>query len=63
MLWTEESMTAAVEYIKTGHPLREGSQVYNVPVETQRRRVTGMVDISCKHGPSTVLTLEGRAVV
>ena len=57
-LWTEESMTAAVEYVKTGHPLREGSRLYNVPVETLRRRVTGMVDLSCKPGPSTVLTPE-----
>ena len=57
-LWTEESMAAAVEYVKTGHPLHEGSRLYNVPVETLRRRVTGMVDISCKPGPSTVLTLE-----
>ena len=57
-LWTEESMTAAVEYVKTGHLLWEGSRLYNVPVETLRHRVTGMVDLSCKPGPSTVLTPE-----
>ena len=37
---------------------RKGSRLYNVPVEILRRRVTGMVDLSCKPRPSTVLTPE-----
>ena len=37
-LWTEESMAAAVEYVKTGHPLHEGSRLYNVPVDTMQTK-------------------------
>jgi hypothetical protein len=56
--WSEESMVAAVGYVKEGNGLREASRLYNIPVETLRRRVTGVVDILCKPGPSTVLTSE-----
>jgi len=49
-------MAAAVSYVNDGNGLREASRLYNVPVETLRRRVTGTVDLSCKPGPSTVLT-------
>ena len=38
--------------------LRETSRLYNVPVETLRRRVIGIVDIGCRPGPPTVLTEE-----
>ena len=55
-LWSSESMAAAVAYVNDGNGLREASRLYNVPLETLRRRVIGTVDISCKPGPSTVLT-------
>ncbi len=53
MLWTEESMVAAVEHVKNGIPLHKSFRLYNVPL---RRRVIGRVDISCKPGPGTILT-------
>ena len=56
--WSNESMLAAVEYVKQGNPLREASRLYNVPLETLRRRTTGSVEIDCRPGPSTVLTPE-----
>ena len=33
---------------KRGMGLREASWLYNVPVETLRRRVTGVVDLGCR---------------
>ena len=58
-LWTEESMSAAVENVKQGSlGLREASRMYNVPIESLRRRVTGVVDMHCRPGPKTVLTNE-----
>ena len=57
-LWSDESMKAAVQSVEEGHGLREASRLYNVPVETLRRRVTGKVDIDCRPGPRTVLTKE-----
>ena len=38
--------------------LRKAARAYNVPVETLRRRVAGVVSIDCRSGPPTVLTLE-----
>ena len=55
-LLNQDSMSAAVSYFQEGNPLCEASRLYNVPVETLRRRVNGTVAISCKPGPSTVLT-------
>ena len=57
-LWTEESMAAAVKNCQDGAGLRETSRLYNVPVETLRRRVTGTVEVGCRPGPATVLTDE-----
>ena len=57
-LWSDESMKAAVQSVEEGHGLREASRLFNVPVETLRRRVTGKVDIDCRPGPRTVLTKE-----
>ena len=54
-LWTEESMAAAVATVKEGKGLRETSRLYNVPLETLRRRVTGAVELGCRPGPPTVL--------
>ena len=42
--------------VENGKGLREAARLYNVPVETLRRRVTGVVDIVCRPGPPTVLT-------
>ena len=55
-LWADESMINAVKSVQEGKGLGEASRLYNVPVETLRRRVTGAVDIACRPGPSTVLT-------
>jgi len=35
--------------------LREMSRLYNVPLETLRRRVNGTVMLGCKPGPGTIL--------
>ena len=51
-------MEAAVKSVKEGMGLREASRLYNVPVETLRRRVTGAVDLGCRPGPFTILTVE-----
>ena len=57
--WSPESMEAAVGSVKDGKTsLREASRLYNVPVETLRRRVTGTVEMDCKPGPATILTTD-----
>ncbi len=57
--WSDESMKAAVEHvIQDGGGIRETARLYNVPVETLRRRVNGSVSMDCRPGPSTVLTEE-----
>ena len=58
-LWSQDAMKEAVLSVSEGGKgLREASRMYNVPVETLRRRVTGAVEIECKPGPPTVLTKE-----
>ena len=57
-LWSDESMVAAVRSVEDGKGLRETARLYNVPVETLRRRVTGSVTLDCRPGPATVLTVE-----
>ena len=58
-LWSQDAMKEAVLSVsERGKGLREASRMYNVPVETLRRRVTGAVEIECKPGPPTVLTKE-----
>lgn len=56
--WSVESMKAATELVRSGGGLRDASRLYNVPVETLRRRVTGKVAEDCRPGPPTVLTDE-----
>ena len=51
-------MEAAVKSVKDGMGLRQASRLYNVPLETMRRRVIGAVDMNCRPGPPTVLTEE-----
>ena len=58
-LWSDISMSAAMNSIlKENKGLREAARLYNVPIETLRRRVNGSVDLHCKPGPATVLTEE-----
>ena len=58
-LWTEESMEAAVNSIRHENKgLREAARLYNIPVETLRRRTDGRVEAGCRPGPSTILTDE-----
>uniref|UniRef100_A0A1X7SKR4 HTH CENPB-type domain-containing protein n=3 Tax=Amphimedon queenslandica TaxID=400682 RepID=A0A1X7SKR4_AMPQE len=58
-LWTDESMHAAVISVtEEGKGLRESARLYNVPVETLRRRTNGTVSVDCKPGPATVLSKE-----
>ena len=57
-LWTDVSMVAAYQAVLDGKGLRETSRLYNVPVETLRRRVNGSVGLSCRPGPATILTDE-----
>ena len=49
-------MEAAVESLKGGKGLREASRLYNIPLESLKRRVTGMVEMDCRPGPATLLT-------
>ena len=46
----------AVAFVQNGNSLRQAARLYNVPVETLRRRVNGAVNVDCKPGPSTILT-------
>ena len=57
-LWQEESMKEAVAFVQSGSSLRQAAKLYNVPVETLRRRFNGTVTLDCKPGPSTVLTAD-----
>ena len=55
--WSAESMAAAVREIEEeGMGLREAARLYNLPVESLRRRIMGMVSIDCRPGPPTILT-------
>ena len=58
-LWCKESMLEAVKSIEDeGKGLREAARIYNVPVETLRRRVIGITSLDAKPGRDTVLTSE-----
>ena len=50
-LLADKSMVSAVKSVQDGKGFREASRLYNVPVETLRRRVTGAVEIVCRPGP------------
>ena len=57
--WSDISMAAAVSEVeKQQLTLRESSRLYNVPLETLRRRVNGLVPMDCRPGPRTVLSEE-----
>ena len=52
-------MTAAVNAVNNeGSSLHAASRLYNVPIESLRRRVIGQVDVECRPGPQTVLSKE-----
>ena len=52
-------MTAAVNAVNNeGSSLRAASRLYNVPIESLRRRVIGQVDVECRPSPQTVLSKE-----
>ena len=51
-------MAAAMQSVQEGKGLREAARLYNVPVESLRRRVLGTVSIDCQPGPPTILTTE-----
>ena len=57
-LWQEHSMLLAVKSVDDGKGLREAARMYNVPVETLRRRVAGITSLEAKPGRATVLTSE-----
>ena len=58
-LWTEESMEAAVSSVFNDNKgLREAARLYNISVETLRRRVNGNIKPGSKPEPGTVLTEE-----
>lgn len=60
--WAAESMEEACHAVKNGQMgLREAARNYNVPIETLRRRTTGLVNLDCRPGPSTILTSEEEA--
>ena len=57
-----ENMEEACKSVKSeSMTLREAARVYNVPVETLRKRVVGTVSLDCKLGLLTVLTSEEEA--
>ena len=52
-------MKAAVDSVSSSKKgLREAARLYNVPVETLRQRVQGIVELECRPGPPTVLSEE-----
>lgn len=52
-------MKAAVQSVNSGETsLRAAARLYNVPVETLRRRTTGLVEIECRPGPPTIFSKE-----
>lgn len=54
-------MTAAVNAVnKEGSSLPAASRLYNMPIETLRRRVIGQVDIECRPCSQLVLSKEDR---
>ena len=54
--WLQESMCAAVKAVNEGNGLRETARLFNLPVESLRRRIIGAVPINCKPGPDPVLS-------
>jgi len=53
-LWSEVCMTAAYQGVVEEKSLRKMNKLYNVPIETLRRRVNG--SLGCKPGPFIILS-------
>ena len=57
-------MRAAGESVNQWKGLREAARLYNLRVETLRKRVTGKVDLDCwPADPATVLTKEEEETI
>ena len=49
-MWSQESMTAAVNAVNNEcGSLRAASRLCSVPIETLRRKVMGQVDVECRY--------------
>ena len=60
----QESMESAVKYIENEEgSLRQAARLYDVPIESLRRRVNGTVKIDCRPGPGTILTNDEEALL
>ena len=58
MDWSQKRMKSAVIAVQEGNGLRSAARMFDVPLETLRRRVIGSVPLDCKPGPKTVLSKE-----
>ncbi|KAG5280574.1 hypothetical protein AALO_G00061680 [Alosa alosa] len=56
--WKDEDMVQAMEKVAEGMPVRQACQVFNVPRNTLRDRVMGVVTHGCRTGPSQKLSVE-----
>lgn len=56
-------MKNAVKAVEEGNRLREAARMFNVPVGTLRRRVTGAVPIQCRTGPKPILAVDEEAAI
>ena len=56
--WTQKNMELAVKAYKDDENLsyRQVSRMYDIPVESLRRRIIGTVEIDCRPGPSPVFS-------
>lgn len=57
-LWSMESRVAVVKSVESSMGVRQAAMHYNVPFETLRRTVQGIVSVECRSGPPTALTVE-----
>ena len=62
-LWLVDAMKHAVRAVEEGSGLREAGRMFNVPVETLRRRVNGDIPIECRPGPKTILTASEEELI
>ena len=51
-------LEAVKSVVEDGTHLREVARIFDVPVETLRRRVVGSVPVNCRPGPKLVLKEE-----
>ena len=62
-LWSLEAMRSAVKAVEEGNGLRESARMFNVPVKTLHRRVTGSVPVKCRPGPKPILTADEETAI